>query len=739
MSVRPAQANAAGAEELANPRTGACALDLQGRVTWASQSDDPLLSVAGADPAIRGLAFDNLWVDEDRSAAQFAFSCAVLNGRGGFVGCPVHQRSDYKVNVNFEIRRDDLGVPIEVIAWLCELPADTLLQRRNENAPARLLACSGVTGRQFFTELVKGISESLGANFVYIAEIKSPGTLRPLAAYVDGRFAELDVFSPKGTPCNDVMLGSSRIISHGVQERYPSAAHLKHRGVQAYIGIPLFASDGQVIGLIGVTNDKPFRKQMHPEAIVEIFSGRAAAEIERSRAETALRNNEEKYRTIADAISVLVAFMDTEERYQFANAAYYKWFGLQPAQLKGRHLASVLGEAAYRGVRPFIKRALAGEGISYEQRIPYLIGGERDVRVEYVPHVLDGQVEGYFSFVFDLTRRQSSEEPPRESEVQFRALFEHLPIGAALVDVDGAIVLENEVFGRLMPLDPRSEDQRFYARGSISDSEKGSDICDHQHPVRLALSGQVVRDAEYYSQYVDGRKIWIRMSAVPVRNHRNIVTGALVVVADIHCEKRADERRTLLINELNHRVKNTLASVQSIASQTFRASLFAADGLDAFESRLLALSDAHSLLTREGWEGVDLRQVVSLALEPHNPGGRRLVATGPWVLLKPPAALAFAMALHELATNAVKYGAFSVMTGTVTVAWQVVGVGSCRRLNFSWVERGGPVVLPPQRKGFGTRLIERSLAFELGSTTSIQFLSEGVQCLIDAELAEISG
>ncbi len=229
------------------------------------------------------------------------------------------------------------------------------------------------------------------------------------------------------------------------------------------------------------------------------------------------------------------------------------------------------------------------------------------------------------------------------------------------------------------------------------------------------------------------------MSGIPILNEGGVVTGALVVVADIHSEKLAEDRRSLLINELNHRVKNTLASVQSIASQTFRTSELTRDGLTAFEDRLLALSHAHNLLTHEHWEGADLKRLSALVLDPHHPGGNRLRVEGPSLRLKPPAALAFAMALHELATNAVKYGALSAPTGRVDLTWHMDDSGEARALHLVWRESGGPPVTEPARKGFGTRLIERSLAFELSSETSIRFDPEGVVCEIHADLREITG
>jgi two-component sensor histidine kinase len=198
-------------------------------------------------------------------------------------------------------------------------------------------------------------------------------------------------------------------------------------------------------------------------------------------------------------------------------------------------------------------------------------------------------------------------------------------------------------------------------------------------------------------------------------------------------ERRAAEHQKLLIDELNHRVKNTLATVQSIATQTLRTAETTEDAREALEKRLLALSRAHDVLTRESWEGANLREVVSRAIEPYQDRGEnRLHIRGPDVRLTPRMALALAMALHELATNAVKYGALSNKFGTVEISWTVQNGAAPPRLNLRWVEAGGPPVQTPQRRGFGSRLVQRSLAQDLNGQVDIIFAQSGVVCSVDA-------
>lgn len=195
------------------------------------------------------------------------------------------------------------------------------------------------------------------------------------------------------------------------------------------------------------------------------------------------------------------------------------------------------------------------------------------------------------------------------------------------------------------------------------------------------------------------------------------------VSLDITERKRAEERQKLLVNELNHRVKNSLATVQSIAAQTLRSNspeFFR----EAFESRLIALSHTHDLLTRESWEGASLREVVDSELHAMAGEDRVVFDYAADLRLNPKAAVALGMGIHELATNAVKYGAWSVPDGRVTVAWRL----EPNLLRLSWTERGGPLVKAPTRRGFGARLLERGLAAELSGSVELTYDASGLVC-----------
>jgi two-component sensor histidine kinase len=194
------------------------------------------------------------------------------------------------------------------------------------------------------------------------------------------------------------------------------------------------------------------------------------------------------------------------------------------------------------------------------------------------------------------------------------------------------------------------------------------------------------------------------------------------VVEDITERVQAEQHRTLLINELNHRVKNTLATVQAIAIQTFRGSSADPAVVQRFESRILALSNAHNILTSGKWEGADLREIISKTLQPYTLSGRMRIS-GPRLVLSPKAVVALTMGIHELATNAAKYGALSNDCGVISVSWTV---SPSDTLVLEWREQGGPPVAAPSRKGFGSRLIERNLPHDLDGIVSVDYLRDGL-------------
>lgn len=200
------------------------------------------------------------------------------------------------------------------------------------------------------------------------------------------------------------------------------------------------------------------------------------------------------------------------------------------------------------------------------------------------------------------------------------------------------------------------------------------------------------------------------------------VVGA---VYDITDRKQMEEQRQLLMHELSHRVKNTLAMVQAFSTQTMRNAASLEDARATFEARLGALGFAHEILLQEDWASASIEGIVKGATRIHDDHGR-IHFNGPDIRLEPKAALALGLALHELCTNAAKYGALSAPTGRVEITWNVIEEKAPALFCFRWQESGGPLVEPPQRKGFGSRLIERSFTESFGEQAAIRYEPTGV-------------
>lgn len=262
---------------------------------------------------------------------------------------------------------------------------------------------------------------------------------------------------------------------------------------------------------------------------------------------------------------------------------------------------------------------------------------------------------------------------------------------------------------------------------------------EHQHEepgiIGRIRRGERMEHYETVRRRKDGSQFYVSLTVSPVKDANGNIIGASKIARDISERRRADEQRTLLINELNHRVKNTLATVQSLAMQTLRNTERSEDARELFESRLSALSRAHDLLTQQSWSGADLRDVAWRALAPFKTDESRFSIHGDAVRLSPQRALALSIALHELATNAAKYGALSNDTGQIHLAWTI----SHAVLTLTWTESGGPPVEQPARAGFGTRLIQRNLSQELGGEARIDYHREGVTASITSSLEMLAG
>ena len=322
----------------------------------------------------------------------------------------------------------------------------------------------------------------------------------------------------------------------------------------------------------------------------------------------------------------------------------------------------------------------------------------------------------------------------RASELQ--TVLETVPAAVWFTYDPGAReVIRNRFAADLMGL-PTETRKSFGAPDQVIDTvaiQDGHSISREDRPLSRAMRGEQTDNEEFAYILPSGIERILLSSARPILDAKGGIIGAVQISLDITERKRGEEQRKLLVNELNHRVKNTLAVVQSIASQTMRTASDLEEAGTSLSGRLLSLAKAHDILTQENWSGADLGGIVASSIAAQEDSGR-VELSGPTVRLPPNLALSLALVIHELTTNAIKYGALSNDSGRVSVGWTLEFGPKMHHLHIEWREIDGPHVASSERKGFGTRMMER--IFDPGSegTVVVSFREQGVVCTIELEV-----
>lgn len=388
----------------------------------------------------------------------------------------------------------------------------------------------------------------------------------------------------------------------------------------------------------------------------------------------------------------------------------------------------------------WIKERIAAENIRGLAFIPLVAGGRvvgKFMTYYEEPHVFTARqnelavtIARQVGFSVEKARaeaaRSAAEAALRGSEERSRLMLENAPVMIWMSDQNGQCLHLN---------------RKLRAFWGVEEAAIGAfDWASTMHPEDAPLIGAAMGDAlsrkarvQTRGRFRDAQGQWrvLTTDAEPRFSQAGEFLGMIGVNVDVTEREEAAMQRELLVAELNHRVKNTLAVVQGIAHQTFRGEETSARARAAFEGRLNALAAAHNMLTRSNWSHVNLDELAREALALDRSHRGRIALSGPPLRLDPKAALAVAMALHELATNAVKYGALSDEHGCVQVDWSSSPGGQPGRFCLNWVESGGPPVRAPAKRGFGSRLIERILASDLDGRVDLDFRPQGIACLIE--------
>lgn len=429
-------------------------------------------------------------------------------------------------------------------------------------------------------------------------------------------------------------------------------------------------------------------------------------------------------RNLLDSTRIAVVFLDKRLRIRRFTPAMTELFRLRHSD-KGHHIADISPLVGYPQLAEDAEHVL--HELEVVERIVRGIDSDSAFLLRMRPYLTtDNVVDGVVLTFVDVTESQQE----NMEQARLAAIVNSSRDAIFGFSLDDRIVSWNpsaaRIFGlpaaqvigqplqMLKPQDASPEAETFFKSG-----ERG-----RQWPI---FEMSWVRP--------DGRPVPLEVSYSPVRDEQDNLIAGKIIARDI-TERRESERHVeMMLGELNHRVKNTLASVQAIAVQTLASSHSLAEFRTAFVERLLALSNTHNLLASETWQGANLANIIDNELAPYRREGQQCtMLVGDDLKLEAKPALALAMAIHELATNAGKYGALSVREGQVEITWETRRRNKHLWLHMIWTERGGPRVKPPSRRGFGTRLITDGIVYELGGEVKLDYPSTGVTCIFDVPL-----
>lgn len=422
----------------------------------------------------------------------------------------------------------------------------------------------------------------------------------------------------------------------------------------------------------------------------------------------------------------------------FYNDAYAPFLGARHPNALGMPWREVWADI-WDDIAPLIRQAMSGEATWSEDTHLVMTrnGYEEDTWWTFCYSPLrdeSGKIAGFLDICSDSTAKVQNERRLIAERERLAASEGRL---RALVNATSNVIFRMSADWTVMqPLDGRgvvaSADAPMDRWLEIYIPEEDQALM--RAEVDRALAAKDAFALEHRFRQLDGSVGWMASRAIPVLDANGAIAEWFGMAVDVTERRRQNDHLRFVVNELNHRVRNNLAMVQSIAMQTFRRAEDPEQASARFSARLVALARANDLLTGERGTGVNLRGVFAEAVGPHNVNPDRLVLDGPDVDVSSKSALALTLAAHELATNATKYGAWSAPDGIIRITWSLSPVQDGQALVIEWRERGGPPVSPPTRTGFGSRLIGRGLATELDGNVTMDFDPAGLTCRIETVL-----
>ena len=458
------------------------------------------------------------------------------------------------------------------------------------------------------------------------------------------------------------------------------------------------------------------------------------------KAEEALLASETRYRDLYDSIDagfcVIEVKPDATERprdYRFleVNPAFERQSGLK--DVLGKWMRRLAGSHEEHWFEIYDRIARGGA----PERFEHVASALGDRWFEVYAYPFGGRGSRQVAVLFnDITVRKRTEDALRASEASQRSILETVPVGILFAEAPSGRVVGGNAFMETVIGRPTIESRDIDSYGEwIAYHPDGRRVAPTEFPVaRVIREGLERAELEVEFERPDGSRVWSHIVATPVLDAAGTTTGVVAAISDIDARRRVEEQRELLSAELSHRMKNLLAMVQAIAANTLRGATDIEVAKEVLADRLITLGKAHDLLLGGAAEHAAIEPVIRGGVGLQDDGSDRVRYRGPPVEIGGKAALALALMTHELATNAAKYGALSTPEGRVEIDWTLCEDVPGPLLTICWRERGGPHVVPPSRKGFGSRLIERGLVGAVDGRITLTYPPEGVCCVVEAPL-----
>lgn len=496
--------------------------------------------------------------------------------------------------------------------------------------------------------------------------------------------------------------------------------------VRTTVGVPVMRN-GLVTGVMYVNSGPDPRAWTNDEvALIEDMAERTWVAIEKARAERELRVTDARFRMIAESLPALVWIIDLNLELTYTNDRWLNFSGLAPSEALGDSwMHWVHPEDLARVVEDM--KTVRENALSYSTEMRY-----RSAQGVYRWHMVqaapmrdaDGHLQGWIGTSVDIHDLKETEEALRTNEGQLRIALQIAKMGDWQWDALSQQIILSDRAAEILGLPPNSSITRDQLHEMIHPSDRARVLS----TIQKAVDHHTQYNLEYRIRRAQEKSyIWIAAQGQTLYGPGGSFSGTTGVIQDITDRKHAEERQQLLIRELHHRVKNTLATVQAIVGSTARTANSIDDFYQGFVGRIVSLARTHNLLTEDLWQKADLKELVQTELGPYEDEARnRLIIEGPPIELPSEAAVPVGMAIHELTTNAAKHGALSTFGGQVEVRWWTETDGDRPILHFTWTEQGGPRVVAPSRQGFGSRLLQRVLTTQLQADVNMDFQESGL-------------